>query len=103
MKYEIRYYYREDEDPLDSTATLDHARTLAAKLSLRPKDLGATLIILAFENGRRTPRSFACAGRVYWPATCRECDGKGHLSKHSKCYDCQCYGAVVDENTGAAA
>lgn len=95
MKYEIRYLFRADEDTIEETSTRDEARLRALKLS--KKELGTSFVIFCFDNGKRTPCSFAKNGMVYWPKECRECSGKGRISKHSACYDCEKLGYVMGD------
>lgn len=102
MRYEIRYFYRQEEDELEITATLDAGMARAKKLSAESSNLGALLVIVGFDSGKRTCRAFAHNGVAFWSKTCVACKGKGG-TKHDKCYDCNGYGGVIDRNEVAAA
>lgn len=101
-RYEIRYFYRTDEDPIEVCATCDHARLRAAKLSKEKANDGTTLIVVAFDNGKRVARSFAYLGFVYWSKPCKDCGGKGG-TKYTKCGTCNGFGGVYDQDTGERA
>ena len=96
MRYEIREWGTSDDDVIESSATLDHARTRLKSLSAKP-DCLSWLMAMSFDNGKRVVRSFACGGRLFWSKACKECAGSGRKTKYEKCYQCYGHGAVAGD------
>lgn len=92
LRYEITKRY--DRDVIETTATLDHARDRAAKLS--KKDPGVGYLVWQFDNGKRGVRSISYDGKVRWTKVCRVCKGNGKEDKYNTCYNCDGIGVEED-------